>query len=189
MRRSTSSLVAGITILLATFLTPGSASAQEATWTVTPGGAFTGEGTIKLDGTVCYLRFNGTFFDSSGQGRIDQVNVHGCSNPAPLGYPSFRVPISLTATKYLSSIDTTAGPFANFVIDIQGPCPVRLGSPNDPPNTVEFLYDNENATMWWSSGLNNGLRVYDPRKCYDKESVNINNSFTITPAQTIRPSE
>ncbi|TMQ93972.1 hypothetical protein ETD83_24750 [Actinomadura soli] len=191
MRRSTANLITGIIILLAACLTPGSASARQATWTVAPGGAFTGEGLLHMGNVDCSLRFDGTFFDSSGQGQIQNVTVRGCSGLGNLGWPSFKVPIPMTATRYLTSIDTVAAPLSGFIISFQGPCKITLAGPGGrtDPATMEALHQNQKAEMWWSSGFPGGLTVWDPADCYDPESVPIRGKFTITPAQTIRPSE
>ncbi|TYK43979.1 hypothetical protein [Actinomadura decatromicini] len=189
MRRSTAGLVVGFAALLATCLVPASASAQQTTWTVTPGGTFTAEGSVRLNELDCYVRFSGDFLDSSGQGRIDKVTVHGCSSTNYLGYPTFRVPITMTATRYLSSIDTVAASLSPLVIDIDGRCPIRIGSPKDRVGKSEVLYRNQRVELWLSTGIGGGLDVWDPHNCYEPETVSINTGLAVTPAQTIRPAE
>lgn len=177
--------------LLAATFTPGVAAARQTSWTVVPGGTFTGNGTITIDRTRCNAQIQGDFFDGSGEGKINTVTVLSCSSTSfPLLFPVFEVPIGMTATDYFSFIDTTTGPLTGVVIRLTGTCSGTISGPEGPgtPAELEVLYQNESGTMWWSSGVGT-VTLWNPSGCPGVPSdPAISGKFTVTPSHTIRPS-
>lgn len=196
-------LIVAATAALAIGLTAGPAAAAT-TWTITPGGRFTGVAgkTTLKDGSSTPLTCNGATIAGTFKpgrkktdpiGEITAMAFNSCSGP--LGF-TFTVsvsglPWSIHARSYNAATGTTTGTITGLRISLSGSgCSATLGAATSgSPITANFSYTNSthilkitppSSVHWWNVNGCFGLISNG-----DPGSFSFGNGFVITPPQKI----
>lgn len=195
-------LTAAAASLAATLGTTPSVAVTAATWTVKPGGRFsgsynrsfqmidskTGAGEDCPSSSLSGKLKKGSGLTGSDLGSVISISDTDCLPPAGEGITFSNLPYVLTASSYSSGTTTGritgihaagTGTGCYFVIDGT--------SANADNGSIEVTYSNSTGKLKFSSGGN--LHVYDVIGCYgffkDGNSVTPTDTFTLSPKQTI----
>jgi hypothetical protein len=178
-----------------------SAATAGATWTITPGGKITGNGTAMLGdpgagaNITCASHLRGSFKPGGGQanpiGKLTSVTFSSCIGPTGMTFTvtasaSAPNPWPIDGTSYGAGV--THGKIANIKIGIMGAgCSARMaGTSATSPGTVNFTYTNGTHILKTSGG---NLHIWNLSGCLGifniGDNASYDGSYTITPKQAI----
>ena len=182
----------------------GSASAAP-TWTVTPGGTFTGTaGTTTLkdtntgtsvtctSSTATGSAVAGSGQSGTGLGKINSISFTSCKGPLSFTFTvtSSHLPWNINAVSYVASTGTTTGTITGISAHLAGAtCSADIdgtGGAGSGTGTVNLSYVNSTHKMTISGG---GLTVYNSAGCLgllnNGNTATFSSVYTLSPALTI----
>lgn len=187
--------------LAATLGTASSLAVTATTWTVKPGGSFSGSGSML---TIVDTKTQGGFFCKSsslagtlksgsglaggGLGSVTSISATGCDEPAAAGFTFSHLPYVLSASSYSSG--TTKGKISGIHAKGTGPGCVFVidGTSATADNgSAKVTYSNSTGKLKLVSGGN--LHFYNVSGCFglflSGDPVTPADTFTLSPKQTI----
>ena len=189
--------------LVATLGTAPSHAVTATTWTVKPGGSFSGPGDslVVLDtktqgGFACTSSGlagrlkSGSGLAGSDLGSITSISATSCFEPAAYGFTFSDLPYALSASSYSSG--TTMGRIAGIHAQGTGPgCSFVIDGTSATADNgyAEVSYSNSTGTLKFRPGGN--LHFYKVSGCYglfasgDPVTITSTDTFTLAPKQTI----
>ncbi|HEX2132236.1 MAG TPA: hypothetical protein VHH15_11805 [Actinophytocola sp.] len=201
MRRSVmGSLVAGLA-LAASVTVAGTASAQQATWTVTPGGTFdgvAGETILTIQETGIQLFCSSSTAGGTAKSGTGQTNplatipetggiaFNDCQGPFGLTFEVEQVgDWTLNGSSYDAATGVTTGTIDGITADIVGPsCNATV------TGSVNASYTNGSATLAVSPDFTLEITYVDPNNsCLgligEGQHASFDGAYAITPALTV----
>lgn len=165
-------------------------------WTVTPGGSFTGKGTLTLAGVTCKSSIAGKLRGGKGPGgHIGSINSLGLTNcTGPLGL-TFTIgtgglPWTMNAQSYNASTGTTTGKATGLHFSLAAPsCSFTVDGTGGNKDNGKVTFTYTNSTHVLKLGTSGNLHAYDVSGCTglitSGSPVSLSASYTISPPQTI----
>jgi hypothetical protein len=202
-------LAGGAAALAMGLSTATSLAATTPTWTVSPGGAFTGaqSGKVTITDTatkksvVCTkTAAAGTFKSGSGLsgtgiGSLTSLTLTGCATAKGLAFTATAtaLPWALNATKYYPTKTTTYGTLTGvgFTLAATG-CSATIGGATSATSGTVVTHIHNSPSKLKFEAAGGTLHVYVSSGCTgvfkNGNPVTVNNGYSVSPAQTITES-
>jgi hypothetical protein len=197
-RRARFLLAAPAAFLVAALGTTGALAAT--TWTVTPGGGFTGTGTLTLSlsggGLSCNSSIAGKLRGGKGPGShigsIASLGLTSCTGPLGLTWTvqAGGLPWAMNAQSYNSGTGTTTGKVTGMHLSVSGEaCSFAVDGTGGSKDNGKVTFTYTNATHVLKLGKPGNLHAYNVSGCTglvtSGSTVSLSASYTLTPPQTI----
>jgi hypothetical protein len=198
MRNRVTVMLAAGAAMIASAVFVGPAAAVPATWTIDPGGPFTGaagETVLEVQESGVQLSCvsaGATGEAKSGSGHtnplatISNTAFNDCSGPFGLQFEVTHVGVwDLNGASYDAAAGVTTGTINNIVADITGPgCVARVSG------FVDATYTNGTAALRVLPNFTLVIEFVDPNEnCFGLintgEHASFDGAYTVNPAQTI----
>jgi hypothetical protein len=171
------------------------------TWTVSPGGGFTGTGTLTLSlggggGLSCNSSIAGGLRGGKGPGRhigsITALGLTNCAGPAGLTWTiqAGGLPWVMNAQSYNSGSGTTTGKVTGMHLSVSGEaCSFTVDGTGGSKDNGKVTFTYTNATHVLKLGKPGNLHAYNVSGCTGLitggSPMSLSASYTISPPQTI----
>jgi hypothetical protein len=204
-------LLAGGAAALALGLSTATSLAATAapTWTVSPGGSFTGaqSGKVSITDTVTHKSVvcmkttaagsfkSGSGLSGTGIGSLTALSLTSCTDAKGLAFTATAsaLPWAINATKFVSSVATTYGTVTGAQIALAATgCSATIAGTTSATggSVVVHIHNSPSKLKFESAG--GTLHVYVTSGCTgvfkNGNAVTVNNAYVVSPAQTITES-